>query len=872
MAAVIRITELKCNYIANPLGVETPSPLLSWVLEAEEKGQYQTAYRIIAASRPALLAEGQADLWDSGKVESGMSIHVPYGGETLKSGQQCWWKVCVLDRDERSSGWSDPACFEMGLLSEKAWKAQWICASHRGTDIGAPVPAPLLRKAFVPGKKIARARAYICGLGYYELYINGVRIGDDVLSPAFTKYDDTILYNTYDITGALASGENVMGVILGNGWYNSFTAEVWDHRQSAWRHHPKLLLQVHITFEDGEEMVLVSDKSWKASESPIVFDGLRNGESYDARLEKSGWNLPGYDDKDWKGALISRPPGGVLKSSQLPAIKITETIKPVSLKEVQPGEWVYDLGRNISGWARIRVSGPAGTGITLKYAEKLKEDGSLDMSNIDYFIKSGDCQTDRYILKGEGVETWEPRFTYHGFQYVQVSGFPVTPDLDNLQGCVVHTALESSGEFQCSNDLLNDIQQCARRSTLTNYHGIPTDCPHREKNGWTGDASLSAEQVLMNFEPVNAYAKWMRDFLDVQRPSGQLPGIVPTSGWGFNWGSGPAWDSAMILIPWYIYLYRGDISVLAEMYEGMKKYVDFMASMADNDIVDFGLGDWCPPVGGADQYKCPSAVTDTAYFHIDSQVVAKTAALLGKREDAEKYSDLAEKVRNAFRASFLDAETGVVTGNCQTSMSCALYQGLVNEDEKPKVLEKLVEQVELQDRHIDCGILGAKYMLHTLSEMGRTDLAYAVATQTTFPGWGHWIVQGATTLWETFAGNDSRNHHMFSDISAWFYKGLAGINPDPEEPGFKHILLKPNPVEGLDWVHASHSSMYGDIICNWKTGDGRLALDIAVPVNCRATVILPSGYSKDVEVDGAAVEGKTVLELGSGKYSIVSAK
>jgi len=872
MTSSLRVTGMRCNYSVNPLGVETPSPHLSWVLESDERDQYQKAYRIIVASSAKLLENGTGDLWDSGKVESSESAHIRYAGKQLKSGQQCWWKVCAWDKHDKASQWSDAAFFEMGLLSQSDWKAKWICAYNAGTDIETSIPAPLLRKSFQLDKKIRKARVYICGLGYYELYINGVKIGDDVLSPAFTKYDSTVLYNTYDVLDSLAPGENVVGVILGNGWYNPFTEEVWNHRQSPWRDHPKLLFQMHVTFEDGEEITLVSDRSWKVSDGPIIFDGLRNGEFYDARREKDGWSKPGYDDSEWKHALIAKAPGGLLRSSQLPPIRITGTIKPVSLKEVQSGVWVYDLGQNISGWAKIKVSGPKGTEITLKYAEKIKDDGSLDQSNIDIYIKSGECQTDKYILKGEGVEEWEPRFTYHGFQYVQVTGFPGTPALDSLVGRVVHTDLESRGEFECSNVLLNSIQKCARWSTLTNYHGIPTDCPHREKNGWTGDASLSAEQVLLNFDPVTAYAKWMRDFADVQRPSGQLPGIVPTGGWGFNWGSGPAWDSAMILIPWYVYLYRGDVSLLEDMYENMKRYVDFMTSMSEEGIVDFGLGDWCPPVGGPADHQCPVAVTSTAYYYVDTQIVAKAAALLGKKEDAERYSNLAGNIREAFREKFLDKDTGVVTGNCQTSMACALYQGMVNEDEKPRVLEKLVEQVELKGRHIDCGILGAKYVMHTLSEMGRTDLAYAMATQTDFPSWGHWIAQGATTLWETFAGDASRNHHMFSDISAWFYKGLAGINPDPEEPGFKHIIFKPNPVEGLQWVRSYHKSMYGDIRCNWKVDGDRFMIDISVPVNCRATLYLPDGYREDVRLDGTVIGNKPVIELGSGTYSVTSRK
>lgn len=869
---ILKILNLKCNYLKNPIGVETPNPLFSWMLQSNERGQYQKAYRIKVASSLEFLNTDLPDFWDTGKVESDLSIHIPYSGKILESRQKVFWIVCVWDSSNKESVWSEVATFEMGLLNKEDWKAKWIGSPNGGTEITKAVPAPILRKAIQLKEKVVSARVYLCGLGYYELYINGRKIGDEVLSTAFTRYDETVLYNTYDVTEAFQQGENVISAILGNGWYNCFTSEVWDFRQAAWRHQPKIIAQLHLKFDDGEELVVISDSSWKVSDSPISFDGLRNGEFYDARLEKAGWNQPGFDDDLWLRASIIRSPGGVLKSFQMAPIKVTGTIRPVRLKEVEQGVWIFDLGQNISGWAQIKVSGLAGTEVTLKYAEKIKADGSIDISNIDQFIKSGEFQTDKYVLKGEGTESWEPRFTYHGFQYIQVTGFPGIPTLDNLSGRVVHTAFEARGNFECSNQLLNSIQRCTNWSTLTNYHGIPTDCPQREKNGWTGDAYLSAEQVLFNFDPMTAYTKWLKDFKDVQRPNGQLPGIVPTGGWGFNGGSGPAWDSAMILIPWYMYEYCGDKSILEEMYDNMKLYVNYMLEMSEGFLVDFGLGDWCPPSG---EIKCPTMVTDTSYFYVDTCIISKTAALLKKDKDAAKYKELAKNIRDAFRRKFLNTKTGEVEGNCQTSLSCALYQGLVDEGEKSLVLKKLIEEVEKQDRHIDCGILGTKYMLHTLTNLGRTDLAYAIATQETFPGWGHWIMQGATTLWEQWNGNDSRNHHMFSDISAWFYRGLAGINPDINEPGFKHIIFRPNPVEGLEWVKSSHQSMFGRIECNWKVEGDKFLINVSLPVNSRATLCLPYGYGENILENGNPPVGVKmekenrdgiILSFGSGEY------
>ncbi|NLX71030.1 MAG: family 78 glycoside hydrolase catalytic domain [Clostridiales bacterium] len=880
MTAAVTVGRLRCNYLRNPLGVETSNPRLSWVMFSKERGQRQTGFRILVASSKELLDKDTGDIWDSGVINSEQSIHVLYRGKRLGSRQRCYWKVKVWDKDGKASPWSETAYWEMGLLKQSDWLGQWIGAPHDGgTD---PSPAPLFRCAVTFDKEVVSARAYICGLGYYELYINGRKIGNEVLTPAFTRYDERVLYNTYDVTDAFTLGENVIGVILGNGWYNCFTKEVWNFEQAPWRDRPKLMLQIMVRFNDGSESVIVTDRKWRVSTGPIVFDGLRNGEFYDARLEKPGWNDKGYDDRGWGYAVVVPGPGGVLKSQQMTPIRVTRTIVPESVKEVKPGVFVYDLGQNISGWAQIKVSGPPGTAITLKYAEKLKDDGDIDTSNIEGAVKSGEFQTDKYILKGGEMEIWEPRFTYHGFQYIQVTGFPGKPTLDSVRGRVVHTDFETRGGFECSNELLNSIQHAARWATLSNYMGIPTDCPHREKNGWTGDAQLSAEQVLINFDPMTAYEKWMLDFKDVQRKSGQLPGIVPTGGWGYNWGSGPAWDSAIILIPWYIYLYCGDKTILEDMYPNMKKYVDFMSTMATDDILEFGLGDWCPPTGGPADHKCPVKVTSTAYYYVNAVILAKIANIIGEKGDAEKYAQLAERIRNAFRREFFNPDTGQVISDSQTSLSCALYQGLVDDDEKDKVLALLVEQVEKTDRHIDCGILGAKYIMNVLTDLGRVDLAYDMATQITFPGWGYWIAQGATTLWETWLGDASRNHHMFSDISAWFYKGLAGINPDPEAPGFKNIVFKPNPVGDLKWVSAWHESMYGRISCSWAVEEDRFVLEVSIPPNSTSTVYIPASDPDSIKENGQPLanhryiqikeyrNGRGILLLASGEYRFTS--
>ncbi|MBU4200810.1 MAG: glycoside hydrolase family 78 protein [Verrucomicrobia bacterium] len=870
-------SSLKCNYAVNPQGIDTPVPTVSWELKGSGRGRRQTAYQIIVASSKGLLDQEKSDIWDSGRIESSQSLHVPYSGIRLESRQRCWWKVRAWDEQGRAGVWSETACWEMGLLEDKDWSAQWI-ASPKQTplpNLSSP-PAPYFRRTFTLAKPVMSARAYVCGLGYYELYLNGRKVGEHVLDPLFTKYDTRSLYVTHDITDLVAGGGNVVGVVLGSGWYNAHTKEVWNFHEAPWRHIPKLIAQLHFLHEDGTETVVSSDASWKTGTGPIMFDGLRNGEFYDARREITGWCGLGFDDSAWDRAFVAPAPGGVLSAQTLP-IKVMQTLQPIGITEPKPGVFVVDMGQNMTGWVQLRVQGQAGTEVTLRYAEKLGEDGDIDQGNIGMFVKTGQVQTDKYTLKGGGEEVWEPRFTYHGFRWVQVTGFPGQPTVDSLQGKVVHSAFESAGQFKCSNELLNKIQECTRWSYIGNFTGIPTDCPHREKNGWTGDALLAAETGLFNYASAAAYVKWLDDFADVQRKTGQLPGIVPTGGWGFNWGSGPAWDSAYTHIPWYLYLYCGDLTVLRRHYAGMKRYVDFMTTMATGHILSFGLGDWCPP-GGSEAHKAPAALTSTGYYYANCRILSRVAMRLGRKGDARKYQSLARKIRKAFHKEFYDPATGGYAGNGQTSMGCALFQGLVDGKDRPRVEKALLDAIEKNRGLLDYGILGAKYVPNALTAAGRTDVALAMATRTEFPSYGHWLGQGATTLWEAWDGNSSRNHIMFGDISAWMFKALAGINPDPDQPGFRRIVIHPHPVDGLDWARAEHRCLYGIIRSAWEKKAGLFMLEVTVPINTTAEVWLPSPDPALVKADGkpvadmAAIKflraeaGASVFETGSGDY------
>jgi alpha-L-rhamnosidase len=880
----IQPERLRCEHLANPLGIDVTQPRLSWLIAAGGQGaevrcQKQAAYRILVASSPGLLASETGDLWDSGEVRSDQSTFIEYGGLPLQSRMRCYWKVMAWLRssgasDVASSAWSEVACWSMGLLVPDDWSAQWI-ASPTAAQVE---PAPLLRKAFVLGKPITRATAYLSGLGYYELSINGEKVGDRLLDPKVTRYDRRVLYATYDVTAQVREGENALGVMLGNGWYNYHVKNPWHFDEAPWRDTPRLLCQLELEYADGSTRVIVSDGSWQHATGAVQFDGMLNGEVYDARLEKDGWDTAGFDDSGWAAAKVVDAPKGRLVAQMIEPIRIIEVIKPVKLTQPKPGVYLYDLGQNMAGAVRLTVMGPAGTEVKIQYAELLHPDGTLDPTNIDIFCESGEFQTEHYILKGKGLETWQARFMYYGFQYVQVSGFPGEPTLEGLAGLVMHTDVAVVGGFACSNALLNKINHCNLWSYLNNFHGYPTDCPHREKIGWTGDAHIAGETGLYNFDPMAVFTEWLRDFADEQQPDGGLPGIIPTGGWGYERWGGPAWCSALILIPWYMYQYRGDARILAEHYESMKRYVDYLTVSSPGGINDQGMGDWFPA-----KTETPVDITSTSYYHTDALILSQIAEKLGRRDDAERYASLAADIRRAFNQKFFDRDTGQYGGGAQTANSCGIYQGMVEAADVERVARNLAEDIARNDTHLDCGILGAKYVLHALADNGYVELAYQVAAQTTWPSWGDMVRQGATTLWEGWnADVGTHNHVMLGDISAWFFETLAGIKGDAQGPGFKRIIIRPRLVADLTWVAAHHDSLYGRIVSNWQREGSRLTMDVTIPINTTATVHVPAEDAAGVSESGkpaaqsAGVKflrmanGAAVYEVGSGVYQFTS--
>jgi alpha-L-rhamnosidase len=862
-SSTIQVTSLLCEYLKDPLGIDTTAPRLSWALESAERGQKQTAYQIVVSG-------DAGDLWDTGKVVSAQQAHVVYAGKALVSGQRVTWKVRVWDAHDQLSAFSAPASWEMALLRPEDWKGKWIARTD--TLVTPPAPAPYMRRAFMTSKPVRSARAYIAGVGYSELYLNGKKISDHVLDPGFTRYDRRILYVTHDVTASLQTGNNVIGVVLGNGFLNQHAPDAWNFETAPWRVTPRLLLELHLTYDDGTTETLTSDETWKVSSGPIVFDGIRNGESYDARLERADWAAATYkEDASWTAPLVVKSPGGVLSAQMFPPQKVMQTLDPVKVTLATPGVFVFDFGQNAAGWSQLSMSGAAGTKITLRYGEKLATNGTVDQSGINQFVKAGAFQTDTYTLKGQGTETWEPRFVYHGFRYVEMSGFPGTPTAANLKARVVHTSFENAGTFSSSNDLFNKIQTAILWSYRSNFQSIPTDCPQREKNGWMADAHISAELAMFNFANAAGYTKWMRDLRDEMKPTGEMPGIVPTGGWGYAWGNGPAWDSAVLVIPWYLYEYYGDEKILTDGYDYFKRYVDYVGTRNYLTANPAGwLGDWVPA-----KDVTPEAVTHAGYHASDARITAATARLLGKMDEATKYDGVAAQVKRDFLAKFFTASSAQVAGDTQTALATALYQGLLDDVDRPRVMDRLLAKITERNDHLDTGVLGIKYLPWVLTDSGHADVFFKIANQKDFPSWGYMLAQGATTLWEDWAGKEgSKNHIFLGDISAWFYRGLAGINPDITGPGFAKINIRPEVVGDLTWAKAETRTLRGLVQSEWHLETGDLVLTIAIPVNSTATVYVPAKNKDNITADGATFvrteAGRQVYSVESGKYTFTA--
>jgi alpha-L-rhamnosidase len=845
---------LRCEYLVNPFGVDTPRPRLAWVLDHSERGQGQSSYEILVSTQPNAQ---EGDLWASGKVDSTDTTHVVYAGKALQSGSSYFWRIRYWDKDGRQSPFSQVARFDTGLFSRDDWKGKWIGGKNQ------------LRKEFELGKTAVRARAYVCGLGYYELRLNGHKVGRNVLDPAWTTYDKRALYVTYDVTGYLQPGRNAVAVMLGQGWFKANA----------------LLVQIIIELEGGEKVELVSEASWKGTDGPIVTNSVYNGETYDARLETPGWDRSGFNDGGWIAAEVVAGPKGVLSAQMMPPIQVVDTIVPFKMASPEPGVYVYDMGQNFSGWAQLRVRGKRGTAVKLRFAEMVYDNGMINQENL-----RGARAEDVYILKGEGEEVWEPRFTYHGFRFVELSCYPGVPAVNAVRGRVVHTAVEPVGSFACSKPVLNSLQRIIIWGQKTNLHSIPTDCCQRdERMGWMGDAQGTAEEAIYNFDMAAFYTNFLRDIRDVQDEKGTITDTVP-----HIWGSrpaDPAWGTAYPLIAWYVYQYYGDRRILDDHYEGIKKYVEFLRTRAENGLVKFSYyGDWV----AVD--RTPGNIVSSFYYYYDVKILAEMAKVLGKEADAKAYGDLAAVIKTAFHREYFDPKTRSYANGTQAANALPLFLDMVPEAERGGVWGSLFDNIVYKNNsHLTTGIIGTKYIMELLTNNGTSDLAYDIATQTSYPSWGYMIENGATTLWELWQlrqgpSMNSHNHPMFGSVGSWLYRALAGINLAPESVGFEKIRIVPQMVRDLRFAAGSTRTVRGEVSSSWSRDERSVRLEIVIPVGSEAEVVIPKfnlenivikegdqvvwddqGYKAGVQGIRSVEKAQVgfLIKIGSGRYFFI---
>ena len=885
-------TQLTTEYLNNPSVVDVLNPRLSWINQAKEgvRSQSQTAYQVRVASTQSGLSS--PDLWDSEKVNSDQSIRVKYDGAPLQSGQDCWWQVRTWDKNDQPSDWSAPGKWSMGLLKQSDWKAEWIGAPWQGEEAlpippggpGAeidsfPPPAPLLRKEFTISKKVAKAKAYVTGLGYFELYLNGKKIGDDVLVPNQTNYgkrpnlaeqyipvadnfkEYKIMYLAYEVTDQLKDGENAMGAILGNGFYNP--AKFWTSPYGS----PRFFGQLEIEYTDGTKEIISSDQSWKASKSAILMDMVYYGEKYDARLEQKGWSTPGFDDSSWEKVASREAPYGKLVAHTAHPDKVTETFQPLTIEKKNDSIHYVDFGTEISGWVRLNnVEGPEGHPIHLS------------------FISNQYSGENTYIFSGQGKENYAPRFNWFVFSAVEIKNWPGELKKEHLTAEAVNTYVEETGVFETSNQLFNDINKIWKRSQTDNMHGgLASDCPHRERSGYTGDGQVACVTVMHNFDARNFYQKWIQDILGAQNvDDGYVPNGAP---WQRGCGGGVPWGAAMSIMPWNFYVQYGAIDMLQDNFDGMKEHVEWMKKWVDEEgimfsrepneedpIVWMNLGEWAMP---APPNSVSQPIVHTFYYWRCADFTAKAAKALGNTADAEKYSALAERTRQAFYARFYDAEKGTY-GNYGANIF-ALTMG-VPDEQYDQVIASLKKNIEENDGHLDTGIFGTRFFFETLANNGLNDLAFEAMNKTTEPSYGRWLELGSTTTREHWGEGGSHNHPMFGGGLVWLYRNLAGMKADPEQPGYKHIIFKPQPLDQMEYVKYFYETSYGRAGIHWENLPDRFKMNIEVPVGSKSTVYVPSADGsvmesgkKAEEVDGIDLlrteNGYAVYQVGSGNYS-----
>jgi len=879
-------TALRCEYQVNPLGLGTPHPRLFWQIRDPRRGARQMAYQIRVASQPTLLDDGKPDLWDSGKIDSDQSTHIEYAGRALRSRQRCHWQVRIWDprkpADGQPSAWPDPQSWEMGLLKKSDWRAKWIGLKPTG-DLKDSQPSPYLRKAFSSGD-IAAARLYVTAKGLYEVQINGRRVSEDLFNPGWTDYNKRIQYRVYDVTDLLKSGDNVIGAILGDGWYAGHV-----HRGvRCYGEYPQLLVQLEITAPDGTVQTILTDETWQAATGPILSSDMFMGEHYNARVEMPGWSAPQFDAAAWKPVDVVNPLGdAALVASPGPAVHRMDTVRPIAVTEPTPGVHIFDMGQNMVGWMRFTVTGPSGATVTLRHAEMLNPDGTLYTENLRTAK-----QTNTYTLKGGGPETHEPRFTFQGFRYVEVTGWPAgKPCLDDFTGIVLYSDMPTTGSFECSNAEVNQLQHNIHWGQRGNFLDVPTDCPQRdERMGWMGDAQVFVGTACFNMNVAGFFTKWLDDVLDAQLPDGAFSNYSPVGP-----GSGPgaaAWGDAGVICPWHIYLRYGDRRVLHRCYTAMAGWIDYCqknsASLIRPDIGYFG--DWL-----SINAPTPNELIATAYFAYSTHLMSHIAAALGKKRDHKKYAALFSRIKRAFNREFV-TRAGRVCAETQTAYVLALAFDLLDSPARPAAINHFIHNIQGPCKgHLSTGFVGIRDLQPVLTRIRRLDVAYHLLHNKQFPSWLYPITHGATTIWERWDGwthdkgfqtpsMNSFNHYAYGSVGEWLYEAVAGIAPHPDQPGYQHVVIHPHVdpsthTTPITWAKAHYDSIHGRIETHWRIEAGRFTLDVTIPANCTATVYLPTD-SPDAaresnspldSVDGLSnvrTDGAEVLcQLAAGQYT-----
>jgi alpha-L-rhamnosidase len=884
----LAVKNLRCEYKVDPLGIDVKKPRLSWELASAERGVMQTSYEVKVAESEAKLAKGKV-IWDSGKQASDASIQVEYGGPALESGRIYYWQVRVTDNHGHLSDWSKTARWEMGLLEAADWEAKWI-TPDLPEDETKSNPSPLLRREFSVKKKVRRARLYATAMGLYEMSLNGNRVGDEYFTPGWTAYDFRYQYQTYDVTTSVKKGENCLGAMLGDGWFRGRMA--WGNNRNSYGKKLALLAQLVITYTDGTQKIVGSDDKWKAATGAVLESDIYDGETYDARLERAGWSEAGYNDSEWKAVTVVEAPTVKIVAPAGPAVKKIEEIKPVKVFQTPAGDTVIDMGQNMVGWVKFRLTAPAGTTVTLRHAEVLDKAGNFYTDN----LRSAK-ETIRYTSKGEGTETFEPHFTFQGFRYVAVSGWPGEVKPEDFTGVVVHSALERTGTFESSSSLLNQLEHNIIWGQKGNFLDVPTDCPQRdERLGWTGDAQVFAPTASFNFDTASFYTKWLKDLALDQEDDGAVPYVIPNV-LSHKTRKGEAasagWADASVVVPWTMYQAFGDKRILQEQYPSMKAWVEYMRRQAGESYIwsnGFSFGDWLAFATTNADY--PGATTDkdliqTAYFARSTELLARTAQILGRNKDAAEYTALEEKIKSAFQKEYV-TPNGRLASNTQTAYALALAFGLLPESQRAGAAARLAADVR-KFGHLTTGFLGTPLLCQELSDYGYLDEAYMLLNRTEYPSWLYPVTKGATTIWERWDGikpdgsfqdpsMNSFNHYAYGAIGDWMYRVVAGIAIDEAAPGYKHILIQPRPGGGLTQASASVESMYGHVASGWEIADGKMTLKIEVPANTTATVRLPRAKLEEVSEGGKPLTGRAdilqakqkedavVLQVGSGKY------